>query len=212
MFRKLAGLTAVAGLFLSGTAFAAIGSSAHDFSNDFSGSGATDEICVVCHAPHDNSNSGANTLLWNRTTATQGAYTAYTSPTLDGASDGPGAVSVLCLGCHDGGIAVDSYGGQSNGTEKIDGTKFGNLVQFDTNLQQDHPIGVTYDTTTTTGDSELKAITTSMGSNDIDFYLQSSKVECATCHDVHNTDSASNSTLLIVDNAASALCLTCHDK
>jgi predicted CXXCH cytochrome family protein len=215
MFRKFVGLltVAVSGLFLSSTAFAAIDGSAHDFAGVFSGSGATDQICVVCHAPHNNENSEGD-LLWNRATQTSATYTPYSSPTLDGASGRPGPTSVLCLGCHDGGIAVDSYGGGVSGTQKISSTNalFDNLAAFDTDLSNDHPIGITYDTTATTGDAELHPVGNSMGSNTIGFYLQSGAVECATCHDVHNTDSASNSTLLIVGNTNSALCTTCHDK
>ena len=37
-------------------------------------------------------------------------------------------------------------------------------------------------------------------------------MECASCHDVHNTASASNQNLLLISNTASALCLTCHNK
>ncbi|MCP4668022.1 MAG: cytochrome c3 family protein, partial [Deltaproteobacteria bacterium] len=36
------------------------------------------------------------------------------------------------------------------------------------------------------------------------------KIECASCHDVHNA--YDNDHLLNVDNNASALCLACHDK
>jgi predicted CXXCH cytochrome family protein len=39
--------------------------------------------------------------------------------------------------------------------------------------------------------------------------LFTAKVECASCHDVHDSGFPS---LLVMDNAASALCLTCHDK
>ena len=54
MFRKLAGLAAVAGLFFVGTASAQIAGTAHDLSA-VTGAGA--EVCVVCHAPHNNQNA-----------------------------------------------------------------------------------------------------------------------------------------------------------
>jgi hypothetical protein len=71
MFRKLAGLTAIAGLFIAGTAGAGtLEGSAHDFSdnaNRFAQTGdawssennANGELCIVCHAPHNNQNEYA---------------------------------------------------------------------------------------------------------------------------------------------------------
>ena len=50
----------------------------------------------------------------------------------------------------------------------------------------------------------------SVGSINDDMLLQS-KMECSSCHDVHNAAST-GSNLLIKDNAGSALCLTCHNK
>jgi hypothetical protein len=43
------------------------------------------------------------------------------------------------------------------------------------------------------------------------------KVECGSCHDTHGVESAGPGSIFIgsflrVDNAGSALCLTCHDK
>jgi predicted CXXCH cytochrome family protein len=221
MFRKLAGLTAIAGLFIAGSASAAISGSAHDLRFDLFGSDASGnlqgEICVVCHAPHDNANT-AGTLLWNRA-ATTTTFVMYDSPTLNSAiNEEPGATSLLCLGCHDGSIAVDSYGG-ATGTagNTIDGTNFGGLAAFDAAMGNDHPIGIVYAVGTGSGqDPELNATTTSVtfgsGTGTIGSMLQAGAVECATCHDVHNTASDGNNTLLLVDNAGSALCTTCHIK
>ena len=219
MFKKLVGLLtiAVTGLLLSSVASAAIDGSAHDLAGVMTGTGATDQICVVCHAPHSNQNASGD-LLWNRTTQTAGAYTAYTSGTLSvGAGTGiPGATSLLCLGCHDGTIAVDNYGGISTGSNFIDGAggAFGSVEAFDTNLSNDHPIGITYDDSATTGDTELNdPATASFGTGTfVDDYLQAGKVECATCHDVHATDVVASTPLLIVTNSNSAICTACHNK
>ena len=220
MFKKLVGLltVAVTGLFMASTASAAIDGSAHDFAGLLTGSGATTEICVVCHAPHENLNADG-TLLWNRTIQTVGAYTAYDSPTLDGASAGPGTTSLLCLGCHDGTIAVDNYGTISTGNQFIDGVggSFGDVAAFDVNLSNDHPIGVTYDTTATTGDAELNDAATAVtfqdaSTGDINDMLQAGAVECASCHDVHDTVSNGAASLLVIANTNSALCTTCHNK
>jgi hypothetical protein len=122
MFRKLTGLAVVAGLFVTGTASAAITGSAHDLQSEVFGTAPTGEICIVCHAPHDNKND-AGEVLWNHAASSwDGNFTIYSSGTLDGTASQPGETSTLCLGCHDGTIAVDSYG-DNTGSIKINGTK-----------------------------------------------------------------------------------------
>jgi predicted CXXCH cytochrome family protein len=214
MFKKLVGLltVTVTGLLLSATASAAIDGSAHDLALALGGS-STGEICVVCHAPHGNRNDSGD-LLWNRD-ATDTTFIPYDSPTLDQAATLPGATSMLCLGCHDGTIAVDNYGAETTGTAAytINGTAFGGLDKFLPDLGQDHPIGVAYSTANGTNfDSELNPIGDAFGTTTISAMLQEFKVECATCHDVHNTISEGNPKLLVETNAGSDLCLACHNK
>ena len=218
MFRKLAGLTAIAGLFIAGTASAAITGSKHDLSQEIFNT-STGEICVVCHAPHNNKNAQGS-LLWNHTASSwDGAFTVYSSGTLDGDAGQPGETSTLCLGCHDGTIAVDSYGSVASPDQFIDGVAFNGLEAFGRDLGNDHPVGITYATGSgTLFDSELKATSEAVdwadGSTDgtIANILFDNKVECASCHDVHNTKSVGAPKLLNVSNESSALCLTCHAK
>ncbi|MBI5182346.1 MAG: hypothetical protein HZA06_05505 [Nitrospirae bacterium] len=63
------------------------------------------EVCVYCHTPH-----GATTdaPLWNRTLPATGGYTPYSSSTIDTNIGQPDGVSLACLSCHDGTIAVDA--------------------------------------------------------------------------------------------------------
>lgn len=63
------------------------------------------EVCVYCHTPH-----GASTVapLWNRVVNTSGNYSPYASSTIDTSVGQPGGVSLACLSCHDGTIAVDN--------------------------------------------------------------------------------------------------------
>jgi predicted CXXCH cytochrome family protein len=42
--------------------------------------------------------------------------------------------------------------------------------------------------------------------------LFSNRMECASCHDVHNTKAVPGTKLLVKDIAGSTLCLTCHNK
>lgn len=199
MFRKLAGLTALAGLFVVGAASADITGSAHDFS----GEAYTNEICNVCHAPHAG-NLVNNAPLWSHDVSTA-SWTMYSNPaTIDGTIDAtPGGVSLLCLSCHDGTVAVDSFGG-ATGTTFVTGNEL-----IGTDLSNDHPISITY-----AGDADLAAATAPSGvaggtTIDADM-LFVGKVECASCHDVHNAYNINM--LLKKSNANSGLCLTCHTK
>jgi predicted CXXCH cytochrome family protein len=64
------------------------------------------EVCVYCHTPHG-ADSGSEAPLWNRA-APSGPYTPYSSDTMDMTPpDMPSSISLACLSCHDGTIAVD---------------------------------------------------------------------------------------------------------
>jgi hypothetical protein len=197
-----------------------IAGSSHDFVLD-----ANSKTCVACHAPH-NTNTATTTPLWNRA-STSTTYTAYSSNTI-AASRGlvPGDSSKLCLSCHDGSVAIDNFlgtGGNPSSTNKI--TTSRNLYK-DGTLNNDHPIGVLY--TDTSHDSSYNKPTTTTvvlgetGTNTktvkvADLLSSEGKVECASCHDVHNTFVVSLPGMLKVSNLASApatkqLCAACHNK
>jgi hypothetical protein len=89
-------------------ALAGISGSQHDFSG--SGWGTTD-ICVFCHTPH-NAKTPQLAPLWNHQ-STMATYILYSSPTMDQTPVQPREGSKVCLSCHDGTIAVDSYGAQT---------------------------------------------------------------------------------------------------
>lgn len=63
------------------------------------------EVCVYCHTPHG---AATNAPLWNRTLPATGNYTPYSSTTMDTIVGQPDGISLACLSCHDGTIAVDS--------------------------------------------------------------------------------------------------------
>lgn len=206
-------LLAAAALFAAQSAMAGtIVASKHDFSASLWSGG---QICVVCHAPHNNNNT-AGTLLWNHA-VTAATYTLYSSPTMNAVTAQPaaGTVSKLCLSCHDGTVAVDSFGG-TTGTTTI--TASANLGS---NLGNDHPIGFAYDAALVTADGALKAVsstvtigsgaTTKTGTID-NTLLVGTKVECSSCHDVHNTFTVGTTKLVKISTVGSALCLACHIK
>lgn len=177
--------------------------------HDFSGEGwSGGQICLPCHTPHNSDLTVPEAPLWNHE-VTAASFTPYTSPTLT-ATDvvQPSGSSKLCLSCHDGTVALDNFGGTTTGTSFISTGLVG------TNLSDDHPISFTYDAALATADGGLYNPTTALsglgGTITVDL-LRGGEMECSSCHDVHNSYPA-NPSLLVITNAGSLLCLTCHDK
>lgn len=188
------------------------------------------QVCVYCHTPHNANTDNQGALLWNRPFSTA-SYTLYSSPTAQlapGQPTGGSSSSALCLSCHDGTIAVDSIlkppsQAYTVGTthRKMNGTGAGDACGschtaddfnapasvraafLGTDLSNDHPVNMLYDNTVNTGLAAAATVTTA------GLKLYSNKVECATCHDPHNTNFG---TFLRKSNSGSNLCLTCHTK
>lgn len=75
--------------------------------NQYSG---TAEICVFCHTPHGGDSSAA-IPLWNRKLNNPAVYQTYDqlgTSTFDAQVADVGSVSIGCLSCHDGSIALDN--------------------------------------------------------------------------------------------------------
>jgi len=200
-----------------------------------------DQICIWCHTPHQANEGFAGAPLWNKATISQ-TFTMYgaTGPgvagtTMAGTSTAasPNAVSLACLSCHDGANAINSIvnaagsGGWTSGSSSD--VAFGNtpagtaalmtgVDNIGIDLTNDHPISIPYGTGSTTAGG-LNPIGNSLPANwvtiggvsggTISNALFSGDVECASCHDPH---SSANGEFLRIDNAESALCLTCHNK
>lgn len=177
-------------LLLGGPAatWAAMEGTPHDLSNDDLGS---TEICAFCHVPHSAQPSAAP--LWNHADTTQ-TFQFY-----GGTSAEATGSSLQCLSCHDGVSFIDAFGGREGSVtlgEKYPGTR----AVIGTNLADDHPIAVTY--TAAAGRFKDLGGTTTVK-------LFDGKVECASCHNPHDTE---HGHFLRAPNTRSALCLTCHDK
>ncbi len=203
------GMLSMALLLTAGIASAAITGTAHDFQAD--AWNPDGEICEVCHTPHNADTSVADAPLWNHEVTATATFTIYSSTTLQASVGQPDGVSKLCLSCHDGSVALDSFGG-ATGSTNISGN-----ANVGTDLSNDHPISFTYDAALVTADGGgLNAITDASGigggtiASDL---LFGGNMECSSCHDVHDDAAAgAGGFLLVKSNAASALCLTCHAK
>jgi len=204
--KRLSTVFVAAIALLAGKANAQITNSAHDFSS-YSWSGG--EICKPCHTPHF-ANVAAG-RLWNHTLSTA-TYTLFDGTT--GTSADLERESRLCLSCHDGTVALDSFGGRT-GTNFVPG-----WANLGTDLSNDHPIGKTavYPTTASTRFNAQNAshkVVSAWGTLSLKSWVDSTGatqyvVGCRTCHNVHNAGNFDH--MLNFSNASSHLCLTCHIK
>lgn len=189
--------------------------------HDFSGSAwSGGQICIVCHTPHNANITVTAAPLWNHAVTTK-TYSLYTSTTLNATVGQPDGSSKLCLSCHDATVAVDSFGG-ATGTYFMPGSAA--VGRSPNDLTDDHPISFTYDTALATTDGGLfdpatQNVTIGSGSSTKSgpisaVMLYSGKVQCASCHDVHNNFVAASgsSPLLKISKTGSAICLACHNK
>jgi predicted CXXCH cytochrome family protein len=201
-------VVAAALIALPTIAFAQISGTAHDLSGGALSGG---EICNVCHTPHNADDTVSDAPLWDHEVTATASFTLYSSTTMDATPGQPSGVSKLCLSCHDGTVAVDAFGGAA-GTTLIGAIGTGG-GDFGTDLSNDHPISFAYNNALYSADGELNDPDndlSGLGGTIAADMLFSGDMECASCHDVHNSEN--NTALLLIDNVGSALCLTCHDK
>jgi len=216
----------------------------HDGMNYTNPADDLNRICIFCHAPHNTyrlstAPGGAGPQadpafdylpLWNHTLQANIAYTMYengpgapqqgekaSQAILNGMS--PGSTSLLCLSCHDGSVAVNSYGNGaqietsvSSGTTQIVPSY---VIGQDKYLGNHHPIGFNYDDVAA-GDTEIRdadaaMLTPATFVRDHLYGAGNTNMECGTCHSVHNKGN-DGETLLWRSDENSELCLTCHDK
>ena len=78
--------------------------SAHDFSTN-AWNVSRKGVCSACHSAH-NTDTNQIAPLWNHATSAA-TFTPYSSPTLNASVGLPSGVSLACLSCHDGTVAVN---------------------------------------------------------------------------------------------------------
>lgn len=175
--------------------------------------GAT-ETCAFCHTAH---RAAANSPLWNRPDS-QLDFTFYSSNYLNNylgqkaptMTDLKVSKTKLCLSCHDGVTAIGGlYDIVPNTVEILGSLGAGKVIGAD--LRNQHP--VLYDVRPGAGpptepgtDPEIRL----PPENDpVKVFGPSRRVECSSCHDVHNNQYGQ---FLVKPNANAALCTTCHQK
>jgi hypothetical protein len=132
---------------------------------------AADVRCASCHTPHRAQTS--TVPLWNGA-ASKNSFTLYSSSTIDAVMGQPDGASKLCFSCHDGVITGTGHG-------------------LGTDLTLNHPVSFVYDSTLVTKDKYLKDPTTATvaytggGTLDKELLDANHKVQCTSCHEIHNT-------------------------
>lgn len=223
--------------------------SKHDLgaNTDLGLTGTTTAVCEFCHAPHKipgmfngvPTGVSAPPMLWNIQIKTV-TYPTYgnspilaaidvRSPSQAGPSKQAAYMSLLCLSCHDGGVAPASFyytdvlGSMTNlaSTSAQVIPNIGNSAGA--GLANDHPVDFTYSAALAAAAGGLQ-MPTEGGSVRIPYVGKnkplplfkdnpgdtSGRVECATCHNPHDNSLNGGNYFLRMDNTSSAVCLNCH--
>ncbi len=204
--------------------------------------------CVHCHIPPEQADIDADALGaiegWNRYQPATEDFLLYDSTYIDSKTRTPSPISLLCLSCHDGTMAVDMVvfkpGTFDNAADAAMHMRINNaddtiscgkchngriahdiaIKHLGQDLRNDHPISMRYAGLPPhfaefsfpeapkgfVPDPDFRLPHSEQGfSNGVRLY--DGRVECASCHNVHNPE---KDLLLRVDS--DLLCQTCHTK
>jgi hypothetical protein len=195
-------------------------------------------LCNFCHIAHkfsDVSPTGTGTgqgagqtpmkLLWNHTPSSQ-TYTVYSNPDsyYVGSSDITAVVatdqgnSALCLGCHDGTVAVNSNYSPVQPLGNFPVNNAGMVIAAD-QLGKTHPINFTYNAALATASSGRLRSPATLLSVDAggEIPLAGGKMQCTTCHDAHQGSGiltqdfkTASGNAPEVSGTTGTFCLYCH--
>jgi hypothetical protein len=208
--------------------------SPHDFSK--ASWNVTRDLCSPCHQEHSPQDS--QIPMWGHATS-KASFRIYDSPTFKAERHAPSSGSLACLSCHDGTVAINQSVAK---LESQTAVYINPASQIGPDLHTTHPISFTYDASLAVADgavenpmvyhigdakTELTCNTPpvpkewdgpSLAGLTIDeALLFDHKLECASCHDVHNQQGNVSSGLLKIDGMdrsgrGDLLCRTCHIK
>ncbi len=186
------GLSAVTAFAVfGGWAWAGLEGSKHDFRKQAWSGG---ETCGVCHTPHRSDPPKAAPLWDPRADLNRRLGSAP-------ARRGPGNGTLSCFRCHDGTVADSIVPGAPR--RRFANAQHPGLFTA-AHGRSDHPVGVEYPLRP----RDYRPATTVLADGTVT--LPAGRVECMSCHDPHA--SAGIDKMLVMSNARSALCLTCHKK
>jgi hypothetical protein len=199
------------------------------------------DTCSPCHQGGGHNRSGAPSLASWAHAASTAAFTLYDSPTFKAGRHSPRGASLACLSCHDGTVAINQLVSGLEGTEAV---YVNPASQIGPDLHTSHPVSFTYDASLAAADGGLEnpntyrigdsksqlsasappvpdtwAGTSFLGKTLDEALLFNHKIECTSCHDVHQQQGSAPASqpLLRIDGTDRAgrgdlLCRTCHIK
>jgi Doubled CXXCH motif (Paired_CXXCH_1) len=230
--------------------------SIHDLNNGPDGTGVTlsvpgfvkdsgERLCAFCHTPHhavavtDAGANSADTLpLWSHA-VTIVNYSPYMSTTFTPkggktmSADPLTGPSRLCMSCHDGLTAVDSYYGLLNNhiMTPLVSPPYPGMPVIASNGSKSHPIGFAMTDVIPGYPGATSPDTNILPLNNTSTYLTGSGylgptiisrlafetiMTCSTCHDVHNSlnkisyQAGTQNYLILAPQTNSYLCFSCH--
>ncbi|NOX85827.1 MAG: cytochrome C [Chlorobi bacterium] len=173
--------------------------------------------CRPCHITQSDNMSPPSSLNWNQhDTAT--TFQLYSRSTVKSYPNLPSGKTKQCLSCHDETVAPSNHivmAPEGNNSPRI-------------YIRDSHPVSFVYDASLAMKDKKLRdpSVTMSgLGGTIEEDLLDNGRLECTSCHDVHNIAGSGNperhyetngrgatvSYFLRKSNEGSALCLTCHN-
>jgi len=153
-----------------------------------------DPRCVFCHAPRSHSLSLGS---WIEDQPENLLVYPYDRPSEQSPVGKPDGSSLMCLGCHDGTIALGDIVSRTESAEAARGDSR-------TNFSDGHPVSLFYEP----GESDDGRALVSRDSLPEQVRLdERGKMQCTTCHDPHD-DSYGN--FLVMEYSDQRLCVACH--
>jgi predicted CXXCH cytochrome family protein len=201
------------------TAAGKVVNSRHDLSVNSVGStykaSTQNQVCIFCHTPH---NANPKPGLWNHQLSTGITYGTYSSSTLVSTMGQPGAAdnTKLCLGCHDGTVALGNTVNDgsiamqnsvtvlpANAGQTYSPARSTNLG---TTLADDHPVAFTPVSSVLPAYPQIQPPPAGDP-----VQLESGMLQCTSCHNPHEelVDSTERR-FLRKSNSGGAICMTCH--
>jgi len=164
--------------------------------------------CAECHITQQTGAVSFQTAAWSTQSTADGipTFKLYSSPRFNALNTDigqPDGASKMCLGCHDG-----SYTGVS-----------GSAVFGMNSLARSHPISFTYDSSLASRVPRNALRDPSVTSSGLggtiakDMLDQQSKMQCTSCHDVHDQKGSSKMLRLKFGPGTNdPLCRACHNR
>lgn len=152
--------------------------------------------CVFCHAPNSQSPSPG---AWNEDQPDHLFDYPYDRPAAalpDGKPDGS---SLVCLGCHDGTIALGDIASRTKSARVVADAALAAK-------SHGHPVSVSYEPSSALDGKNMAS------RGDVPQHVRldhNGKVQCTTCHDPHD---GTNPNFLVMEDGNTALCVSCHRK